>query len=334
MAGTRKIGLCLSGGLDSSILAYELNEMGVEDLVTLSIVYTDSDDGINDLNQLGFKKPGAWQSWKHKCITPPTLGISELALQTVDLLGHPTRMTSVIGYEAIAKCASEEGVTVLLCGEGADELFLGYPAYANLSCESNKTVWDGLRRLYFGSERLNWIGKLLGDGAVAYCESLGPNRWLKNPSKNPVQFLKQCERHLRLEPLLLRTDVTLMRHSIEGRTPYLHGIVPVCAHLCQADLGQKRMLREAWRKAIITSIEGRPKRHFRQPRANRNAYADRNDLLLSLNKLIQANSPYLFDIAYEPELRNAAANEDKDAQYILYILASLEASLKLVGDAG
>ena len=63
--GIGPLGLALSGGLDSSILAWQLNELGVEDLVCVTVRTADGGDDVRSLAELGLPAAGAWRSWKH-----------------------------------------------------------------------------------------------------------------------------------------------------------------------------------------------------------------------------------------------------------------------------
>ena len=145
LVSDRQVGLALSGGLDSSIIAYELNSLNVEDITTVSVCIPGVTDGLDDLRSLGLPPGGAWTTWRHQVATFAPVDLLPLIDVAVSC-GQPTRMTSFPLYLALAEAAKKAGVVVLLTGEGADELFAGYPSY--LSWKNNRSHLSSLERLY------------------------------------------------------------------------------------------------------------------------------------------------------------------------------------------
>ncbi|MCE2521806.1 MAG: hypothetical protein J4F49_01095 [Rhodobacteraceae bacterium] len=48
--GEYKIGLAVSGGVDSTIIANELNQLGIRNVSAFSVVLSGTEDGIRDLS--------------------------------------------------------------------------------------------------------------------------------------------------------------------------------------------------------------------------------------------------------------------------------------------
>lgn len=127
------VGAFLSGGIDSSIIAAEMAQ-SMENAKVYTIKYADNDEyDESKYAEIIAKKFGLDQH----IITPDFDNTS--ILETVDLIlshmdepyGNPT----VAMTNQLCKGAREE-VAVALVGDGADELFGGYPRYRALSLVS------------------------------------------------------------------------------------------------------------------------------------------------------------------------------------------------------
>jgi hypothetical protein len=85
-------------------------------------------DGIMSLDSLGLQG-SSWRKWSHHSARfDPNYFVNGLN-EAVTAMGEPTRMSSVPMYGRLAEIAKGARLTVLLLGEGADELFGGYDSY-------------------------------------------------------------------------------------------------------------------------------------------------------------------------------------------------------------
>lgn len=212
--GAGPFGLALSGGLDSTILAYELNSLGIEDLVTISVCAGD-DDGIADLHELELPSGGAWERWRHRVVRIENDQdfLSRFRASTLSF-AQPSTMSSLPLYHALAEAAAEEGVRVLITGEGVDEVFGGYSSYAklpNLACPID---------YYSYPHRELLVRRLFGDALDSKVRARFRERF------ESCTDIRVVEREIRLKRLLLRSDLCLMARSIEGRVPFLHNGIP------------------------------------------------------------------------------------------------------------
>ncbi len=219
LVSDRPLGLALSGGLDSTVLALELAGRGIEDLATVSVVPRGNGDGVRDVAELGLPG-GAWRGWRHAWTE---FGPAELFAGVADavaVLGEPTALTSVPMYAALARLARESGIVVLLLGEGADEVFGGYRSYLGL---------DGLasaQEFYLAPDRLALVGDLLGPEAREAAREALRAALPAADGRSAAETTRDFEYEHSLEPLLRRADHLLMARGIEGRTPFLHGGLP------------------------------------------------------------------------------------------------------------
>lgn len=254
--GDYKIGLAVSGGIDSTILAYELNEMGVEDIETFSVILKESGDGIRDLRELGLKPGGAWTTWKHNYTEIDIESFTKYSLESVEQFGLPNDMHSLPLYTALAKLVAGRGLRILLTGEGADELFMGYAKYLNY--KGAHTV----DKYFLEGAKGNFIKKIFDPEVL----QKGIQRGNEYSKGRFWEQIRAVELKCRLQKLLLRTDVVLMEHHIEGRTPFLHGYIPEIAMRSDAaeirgDHG-KKLLRDCYR-GMIPGIEDSVKKRFK-----------------------------------------------------------------------
>ena len=269
MLSDRPVGLSMSSGLDSRILAHELNTQGYDNLKTVSILIDDVDDGIEHLSQLDLPGKKSWQNWQHFSTRFQAADFPKYLEQSVLCLGQPTRMTSFALYLKLAELAYQSGLTVLLSGEGADEIFFGYSDYLEWQPDIFPDAETALLNFYINDKQLIILNDILGVDRVK--NSVQRFKEFIKPfviENEPRKTLLKIEQALRLGALLERTDLCLMKYSIEGRVPYLHGGIPEQISLLPESsfmrtTHSKYLLREAYESELPTmSI---PKKRFRMP---------------------------------------------------------------------
>jgi len=118
------LGLFLSGGLDSTGLAVLMSRMTPEPIQTFAVGFDDKEANELAFARLAAKAAGA----VHREIV---LGSGEFFADLPRLVWHedePIAFESSVPLHAVSRLAAEH-VKVVLSGEGADELFLGYNRY-------------------------------------------------------------------------------------------------------------------------------------------------------------------------------------------------------------
>ena len=248
------LGLAVSGGLDSTIIAHVLSELSVENIHTFSVI--NGEDGITDLGQIGLTGRGAHSTWTHHVIDFSALDLAHMFESAITSYPFPTNMSSILLYEALAQEVEAAGLRVLIVGEGVDEIFLGYDNYQQVRTTTSP------RPFYLGS-RAPWLEKIWGRSAIdsvfqrvveIYGEEAG------------LDMIRRIEVRSRLEKLLHRTDVITMAHSIEARTPFPHCGIPERTLAEPAErvrgVGGKELLREAF-PSVARALRGTLKRRFK-----------------------------------------------------------------------
>lgn len=119
------LGVFLSGGLDSSAIVALMSELGIAKIKTFSIGYA----GDTKVSELAYARTVAqhFQTEHYEFELNPTT-FSDFMGDFVWYMDEPIADTAAIPLYFISKLARKE-VTVVLSGEGADELLAGYSIY-------------------------------------------------------------------------------------------------------------------------------------------------------------------------------------------------------------
>ena len=118
------IGALLSGGLDSSSVAALMAEL-VPDLRTFSVGF--DEDSFDESRHA--RAVAAHIGSRHHERRFSADQFPELLQDTLQFLDEPFADGSLLPTGLLSRSVREEGVTVVLSGDGADELFAGYPTY-------------------------------------------------------------------------------------------------------------------------------------------------------------------------------------------------------------
>lgn len=149
--GIRKFGIFLSGGIDSSIVAYELNKH-IKNIDTFTNIMEpneiiDGEDHNSDArvaklysNQLGFNH-------KEVKITPNI--ISDSWNETIKFIEEPRYNWNLPMYYFTNKILSQNKVVVTMSGDMGDELYGGYSNYFRIKNITNKPkTWEEFIRIW------------------------------------------------------------------------------------------------------------------------------------------------------------------------------------------
>jgi len=121
------IGLFLSGGIDSSLLTILAEPILKEKLQTLSIVFEETEFSEKAYQDIIIAQTGT----KHRTFTVTKEQFLQALPDVIEAMDQPS--TDGINSYFICKYAKEAGLTAVLSGLGADELFGGYNSFANMT---------------------------------------------------------------------------------------------------------------------------------------------------------------------------------------------------------
>jgi asparagine synthase (glutamine-hydrolysing) len=258
------VGLFLSGGLDSSLLAALARP---DQVFTCRLPYGD-----------------AYDEYAHAQTVARALGVEPrtVVLTPEDFqrefprivwhLDQPIATTSSAAEFALARLAREH-VTVVLGGQGSDEAFGGYVRHVLLT-EEQRLGASELLRQYRPLAHILWGRDVFGDPAVRYFELLRRGRGDEGPalarlreafgrSGSLVDRLGAADFALTFPSLILMNDRAAAAYGLENRTPFLdHRIVEFAFRLPAAakirGLTTKAILRRVARGLVPDAIVDRP----------------------------------------------------------------------------
>jgi asparagine synthase (glutamine-hydrolysing) len=300
------VGVFISGGLDSSILATLASQViGVDKVHTFSAQFAEeSYDESGDAAVLARRM--------RTCHVPVRTDDETLldALRNVTTrFAEPLADPAILPTFLLARAAREH-VKVVLSGEGADELFGGYPTYLGhkiapkydalpaairnavrrlafaLPASGKKVTLEYLLKRFVSDAERPWIERHLrwfGTGLGAY-DGTPPSFASRDPLTGAM--LLDYRTYLR-DNLLVKVDRATMLSSVEARAPYLDRDVTAFALSLPPELRVRRLttkwvLKKAAEKWLPKEIIHRRKRGLSVPVAtwiNRGLRAEADRLL-------------------------------------------------------
>lgn len=354
-------GLFLSGGLDSSIIAYEASQLAPQ-----TRCYTVNYQGETLHNEHEIASRTANRYGLQHEVLPVTLSPLQMLDQLISVYDQPFADSSAIPNLAIAKAASLHS-KVILNGDGGDEQFGGYRRYTlahhhqlikwlnflapfiQKTNPSRRSLGGFIQRAirlqkYTGSGRYFpltidmwddkslkevWIG---GDKIKSSASDLVSGHNKKGLSE--MRQLMQWDRHHNfLSGILVKMDMATMAYGVEARSPLLdHSLFEFTStlpdHFLIHNFKGKRILKDAYKDALPTEILTGKKVSFEAP-INQWVQHDFKeqiqDLLLSPNALIYN---YL-DRAHVKGIVAGSLLTDRNTAYMQYSLLILERWLQI-----
>jgi asparagine synthase (glutamine-hydrolysing) len=250
LAADVPLGVFTSGGVDSSVVAVlAARELGGRRVMTFSAQFT-----APSYDETYWARRCARLAGTRHIEVPCTdLELRDAFRAVRERCAEPISDPAVLPTYLLARAARRE-VRVVLSGEGADELFGGYPTYlghrlapaygalpaivrqglaravARLPSSGRKVTMDFLLRCFVENAKLPWVERHLAWFGAGLPEAHGEERasewraaWLApHRLREPLagaMLLDYCTA-LR-EKLLVKSDRALMLSSVEGRMPFL-----------------------------------------------------------------------------------------------------------------
>jgi asparagine synthase (glutamine-hydrolysing) len=296
------VGSCLSGGLDSTAIVLAMSRARGPGQALHAFSYIAEDPAISE------------EPFVDLVGTAAPLEVHKIFLRAEDLLADlpalieaqefPFMSTSIYAQFKVFEAAGAAGITVMLDGQGSDEIFGGYynligarltallargrfgavrplldGAPANMAGHKGRMLAAALGRLLPAAARGPFMALAGEPLAPPWLDSGWFRRQGVEPAPRPQGRGRECLReellqsveHLSLPQLLRYEDRNAMRHSIESRVPFC---VPALAelalslpdsHLVGDDGATKRVFKEAVRGLVPEPIRRREKVGFAIP---------------------------------------------------------------------
>ena len=264
-----KVGVLLSGGLDSSLLVALLAEQGVPDLMTFSVGFEDQPEERG--NEFEYSDPVAamYGTRHHKYLIPNSEVLRRLP-EAVDQMSEPMFAQDAVAFYLLAEQVSQT-VKVVQSGQGADEVFGGYFWYPRMAVETPDSPLERFRCHYFDRDHDEFLDLAMPayHGPDYTGEMIAAH--LAEPFAD--EFIDQV---LRMDTTMLitddpvkRVDNMTMAWGLEARVPFLdHQLVELAASMPpQLKLASegKHVLKTIARGRVPDAVIDRKKGYFPMP---------------------------------------------------------------------
>jgi asparagine synthase (glutamine-hydrolysing) len=242
------VGVMLSGGIDSSIIACKTNKAS-QNVTNFTVDFGDNYDELENAKLIS-RTYGV----KHEILTFKELDLFSFD-KIIGTIDEPIADSSFIPTYLITEMIKLNGCTVVLGGDGADEIFGGYSLYAkwqkilNLSTKlplkilgktvncfkplidfNDSKVLKWLRNLDFNNSDLPNIRSVFSESEMKkifkefnynYAEYY--TKELKNYNNSVIENLMLFDLYNYFSSnILLKNDRSSMQNSVELRAPFLH----------------------------------------------------------------------------------------------------------------
>ena len=289
------LGFLLSGGLDSAAIAALAAVQSNKPIQTFSLSI--AADGFDERSAAEHtaRVIGA----EHHTTTIGPADLQPLLLEITAAMDEPLADSSLISTWRLMASVKAAGLKCVLSGDGADEVFGGYPTYlahqlagpakgirgllkraidhtpvrtdgvtrdymARRFVQGLNLPWQRRHQLWMGS----WLPEEIGIEATVWARA---DQIAEAVGTDPIGRAMSLDQRMYLsDGVLVKVDRAAGAHGIEVRSPFLdHSIVELAAsmgtgHHIRAT-ANKRVLRAAMADVLPNDIRSRPKKGFGTP---------------------------------------------------------------------
>lgn len=311
-----KFGLYVSGGIDSSIIAGLAYRLAKEKPIMFSIIFEDKRFDESEYQKIIAKKWG--YEWRSVVVNAKK--IADNFDRTIRFLESPITRFAPIPLVLLSNEVNKEGIKYVLCGEGADELFMGYPVFESGKASYESKWNDGMRYVNVFHDRK--IPSLLEKNRIELDK--------ETSSENPLLAMRKKEITTKLSSYLLSAqgDRVSMANSVEQRFPFLdEGVWNAALSLSKKELfdkfGGKAALRKAFNKLLPTAILSRKKQGYLAPDIDILKILLKDKYYLSILSKENLEETKIFDyIKVARLIRNVKKGEDGATNTLILILST------------
>ena len=264
-----KVGVLLSGGLDSSLLVALLAEQGVPDLMTFSVGFEDQPEERGSEFEYSDPVAAMYGTRHHKYLIPNAEVLRRLP-EAVAQMSEPMFAQDAVAFYLLAEQVSQT-VKVVQSGQGADEVFGGYFWYPRMAAETQGSALERFRTHYFDRDHDEYLDMVMpayhgpdytGELVAAHLAEPFADEFID-------QVLRMDTTMLITDDPVKRVDNMTMAWGLEARVPFLdHQLVELAAsmppELKLASEG-KHVLKQIARGRIPDAVIDRKKGYFPMP---------------------------------------------------------------------
>tara|TARA_Y100001968_G_scaffold330926_1_gene384048 strand:+ start:71 stop:1840 length:1770 start_codon:yes stop_codon:yes gene_type:complete len=259
LIGARKCGVLLSGGVDSTAVAIACSEASI-----IERAYTLTYPNVLDLELKQASTTARSLKYEHIVVNLDIEKCCDISLELASIIDYPNPDPSILPTTLISEIASHND-TILLTGDGGDEIFGGYNRYRHFV--SRYSFLFDISPSYIKKKILL---KYLSNFHTHLSKSKSSQRVLldvlklgENDLLNSMCILDQSL--YMIHHTLPKADRALMFNSMEGRAPLLNNEIRALGQFYRnADKGkcEKSFLRSYIKKRMGSAYSNNLKRGF------------------------------------------------------------------------
>lgn len=264
-----KVGVLLSGGLDSSLLVALLAEQGVEDLMTFSVGFEDQPEERGHEFEYSDAVARHFATRHHQFHIPNDQVLTRLP-EAVEQMAEPMVGQDAVAFYLLAEQVAKT-VKVVQSGQGADEIFGGYYWYPKMHATRSGTPLERFRRHYFDRDHAEYLETV--DPAFHGLDHTAFTVSARLTEPDADTFIDQV---LRMDATMLitddpvkRVDNMTMAWGLEARVPFLdHELVELAARMppeLKLASDGKHILKSIARGMVPDMVIDRTKGYFPMP---------------------------------------------------------------------
>ncbi|MBT2470638.1 N-acetylglutaminylglutamine amidotransferase [Streptomyces sp. ISL-66] len=264
------VGVLLSGGLDSSLIVALLAEAGQQDLTTFAMGF-EAENG-EEGDEFAYSDLVARQfSTDHRQFMIPSDRLPTALDAAIAAMSEPMVSHDSVAFYLLAEQVTKDA-KVVLCGQGADEVFAGYHWYPRIASADRADASDSYSDVYFDRSHADLL-RMVRPGVLTGPD---PSRGFVRAHMAAPGAESALDAALRLDVHAMmiddpvkRVDNMTMAWGLEARVPFLdHELVELAA-ACPPELkladGGKGVLKGIGRRILPRQVVDRPKGYFPVP---------------------------------------------------------------------
>ncbi|MFH1337338.1 MAG: asparagine synthase (glutamine-hydrolyzing) [Nanoarchaeota archaeon] len=222
------LGAYLSGGLDSSFVVGLMSKISQEPINTFTVTFDDI-----EFNEAPYAKSIAEHfNTNHRSLEVKQKSINILP-KVIYHMDEPVSDPATIPTYMMAELTKKH-VTVVLTGEGSDELFGGYPQYRAAMIDKKLGPFRKIIPKLTKNDLMKRFDQDYTDWISIFTEKEKQELLKEKPEKNNTVIQRPYDLNQLLyfdikqwlpDDLLTKIDKTTMAHSVEARVPFLDHIM-------------------------------------------------------------------------------------------------------------
>ena len=276
------LGMFLSGGIDSSLTSSIVTKVFNRNLNTFSIGFENYKKSEHNISRKISEQIGS----THNEIIVNNSDIEKIFSNIGNIMDELNGDRSLIPTYIVSKFAKEK-VTVVLSGDGADELFGGYPRHWALMKFYNERYTDYIPEKIFET----YISNLLPYYNLSQLKVVDTevyNELIQDHSNHYLHDYRSLSSSTReldyynyLQIVLSKVDIASMKNSLEVRTPFLNNeLINIASQIPEKLLYNgkfsKLILRIILDNYVSSDITTLPKKGFGLPTQNYDFFNNNN----------------------------------------------------------